>query len=98
MFLAYAQSAQCEPRHVEKIVDFLETVEKLGGGARLSEMVVHRAEREVIVCGGAYNSPQLLMLSGLGRPEELEQLKTQPPTEPMRLLLQRVKDKRALRV
>jgi choline dehydrogenase-like flavoprotein len=37
-------------------------------------MVVHRAEREVIVCGGAYNSPQLLMLSGLGRPAELEDL------------------------
>src|SRR5918995_3041606 len=43
-------------------------------GMRLSEMLVHRAEREVIVCGGAYNSPQLLMLSGLGRPAELEQL------------------------
>ena len=25
----------------------------------------------MIVCGGAYNSPQLLMLSGIGRPEEL---------------------------
>ena len=33
-----------------------------------------RAEREVIVCGGAYNSPQLLTLSGIGRPEELELL------------------------
>jgi choline dehydrogenase-like flavoprotein len=43
-------------------------------GARLSEMVVHRAEREVVVCGGTYNSPQLLMLSGLGRPAELEEL------------------------
>jgi choline dehydrogenase len=43
-------------------------------GMRLSEMLVHRAEREVIVCGGAYNSPQLLMLSGLGRPAELEEL------------------------
>jgi len=43
-------------------------------GARLSEMVVHRAEREVIVCGGTYNSPQLLMLSGLGRPDELTEL------------------------
>jgi choline dehydrogenase len=43
-------------------------------GARLSEPLDFRAEREVIVACGAYNSPQLLMLSGLGRPEELAQL------------------------
>jgi choline dehydrogenase-like flavoprotein len=30
-----------------------------------------RAEREVIVCAGAINSPQLLMLSGIGDPGEL---------------------------
>jgi choline dehydrogenase len=30
-----------------------------------------RAEREVIVCGGTYNSPQLLMLSGIGPADEL---------------------------
>jgi len=30
------------------------------------KVVVHRAEREVILSGGAYNSPQLLMLSGVG--------------------------------
>jgi choline dehydrogenase len=50
-------------------------------GARLSEMIVHRAEREVVVCGGAYNSPQLLMLSGLGRPAELEQLQIEVVAE-----------------
>ncbi|HVZ51369.1 MAG TPA: GMC family oxidoreductase N-terminal domain-containing protein [Pseudolabrys sp.] len=32
------------------------------------------AEREVILCGGAINSPQLLMLSGVGDPTELAQL------------------------
>ena len=30
-----------------------------------------RAEREVILCGGTYGSPQLLMLSGVGPPAEL---------------------------
>lgn len=30
-----------------------------------------RARREVIVCGGAINSPQLLMLSGVGDPDAL---------------------------
>lgn len=32
-----------------------------------------RAAREVIVCGGAINSPQLLMLSGIGDPEHLRE-------------------------
>jgi choline dehydrogenase len=41
---------------------------------RAGELLEWRAEREVIVCGGAYNSPQLLMLSGIGRPEELQLL------------------------
>ena len=31
-----------------------------------------RAEREVLVCGGVVNSPQLLMLSGIGDSDELE--------------------------
>jgi choline dehydrogenase len=42
--------------------------------ARAGELHEWRAEREVLVCGGAYNSPQILMLSGIGRPEELELL------------------------
>jgi 4-pyridoxate dehydrogenase len=33
--------------------------------------MVARAEREVILCGGVINSPQLLMLSGIGEPDEL---------------------------
>jgi choline dehydrogenase len=32
---------------------------------------VARAKREVILCGGSYNSPQLLLLSGIGPAEEL---------------------------
>ncbi|HET8642636.1 MAG TPA: GMC family oxidoreductase N-terminal domain-containing protein [Pseudonocardiaceae bacterium] len=35
-------------------------------GHRLDEMVEIRAQREVILSAGAYNSPQLLMLSGVG--------------------------------
>jgi choline dehydrogenase-like flavoprotein len=37
------------------------------GGSRQ----VVRARREVVLCGGAINSPQLLMLSGIGDPDHL---------------------------
>ncbi len=39
---------------------------------RLGEIAEVRAEREVIVCAGAYASPQLLMLSGVGPAEDLQ--------------------------
>jgi len=42
-------------------------VEYLSGGERCTA----RAEREVIVAGGVINSPQILMLSGIGDPEAL---------------------------
>jgi choline dehydrogenase/4-pyridoxate dehydrogenase len=35
------------------------------------ETAIAHAEREVILCGGVINSPQLLMLSGIGDPDEL---------------------------
>lgn len=38
-----------------------------------SVRTVH-ANREVILCGGAVNTPQLLMLSGVGEPEHLREL------------------------
>jgi 4-pyridoxate dehydrogenase len=44
-------------------------VEYLQGGERREA----RAEREVIVAGGAINSPQLLMLSGIGDPAQLRE-------------------------
>lgn len=31
------------------------------------------AGREVLLCGGTFNSPQLLQLSGVGRPEDIQQ-------------------------
>ena len=45
-------------------------VEVAQGGA-LKQL---RAAREVILCGGAINSPQLLQLSGIGNPERLQPL------------------------
>ena len=42
-------------------------VEYLQNGARKTA----RAEREIILAGGAVNSPQTLMLSGIGDPDEL---------------------------
>ncbi|MBS0508473.1 MAG: GMC family oxidoreductase N-terminal domain-containing protein [Proteobacteria bacterium] len=40
--------------------------------ARGGQASVVRARREVVVCAGAYGSPQLLMCSGLGPPEQLQ--------------------------
>jgi choline dehydrogenase len=50
---------------------------------QLGEAQELRAEREVILCGGSFNSPQLLMLSGVGPAEhlvlrEIETLVDQP--------------------
>jgi choline dehydrogenase len=46
--------------------------------SRLGELQELRAEREVILCGGAYNSPQLLMLSGIGPAEHLAMREIEP--------------------
>jgi len=45
---------------------------------RLGEVQELRAEREVILCGGAFNSPQLLMLSGVGPAEHLALRQIEP--------------------
>jgi choline dehydrogenase len=43
---------------------------ELGAGA--GELRQVRARREVVLCGGAFNTPQLLMLSGVGPAAELQ--------------------------
>jgi len=50
-------------------------------GTRLDEQLGFRAEREVIISAGAYGSPQLLMLSGIGRPDALVPLGIKPVAE-----------------
>jgi choline dehydrogenase len=68
--------------HVSRIL--FEGTRAVGVAAsQLGQVQEFRAEREVILCGGAYNSPQLLMLSGVGPAEhlmmrELEVLLDQP--------------------
>jgi choline dehydrogenase-like flavoprotein len=47
-------------------------------GSRLSELLEFRAAREVIVSAGAYLSPQILWLSGIGRPDELACCRSRP--------------------
>ncbi|HKR51954.1 MAG TPA: GMC family oxidoreductase N-terminal domain-containing protein, partial [Pseudonocardiaceae bacterium] len=43
-------------------------------GSQLDELIEIRAQREVILAAGAYNSPQLLLLSGIGPADELAML------------------------
>jgi choline dehydrogenase-like flavoprotein len=61
--------------HVQVLKVLFEGTRAVGvQGARLGELLEFRASTEVIVCCGSYNSPQLLMLSGIGRPDELAAL------------------------
>ena len=38
------------------------------------EKLVLKAKKEVLLCGGVYNTPQILMLSGLGDPAALQEV------------------------
>jgi len=44
----------------------------LSGGSEEGELVSIRARREVILAAGAFNTPQLLMLSGIGPEDQLD--------------------------
>jgi choline dehydrogenase len=48
---------------------------------RRGKIETARAEREVLLCAGAYASPQLLMLSGIGPPEHLREHGIEPLVE-----------------
>ncbi len=74
-----------ERGNVEVLTDALATRILFEGGRAVGVEILRnnnleklRAEREVIVCGGAYHSPQLLLLSGLGPADELRALGIEP--------------------
>ncbi|WP_049572080.1 GMC family oxidoreductase [Streptomyces sp. SBT349] len=54
-------------------------------GLRLGHPLTFAADREVILSAGAYGSPQLLMLSGVGAPDELAALGIAPVAESPRV-------------
>ena len=82
--MAYLHPA-AERGNVEVLTDTLATRILLENGRaagveilRNNELETVRAEREVIVCAGAYHSPHLLLLSGIGPADELRALGIEP--------------------
>jgi choline dehydrogenase len=67
--------------HTDALVHRIEVVNGRAVGVRYQrrgQPCEARAEREIIVCGGAFNSPQLLLLSGIGPADELQALGIEP--------------------
>jgi len=84
---AYLSSAGHRP-NLQIDLHALTTRVLIEGGRAVGVEYVHggqirvvRAEREVILCGGTYNSPQLLQLSGIGPAAELEQHGIRPTVD-----------------
>jgi choline dehydrogenase len=46
--------------------------------SRRGQAMTMRADRETVICGGSYNTPQLLMLSGIGPADHLKSVGIEP--------------------
>ena len=84
---AYLRPA-LERGNVEVLTDTLATELLFENGRAVGVEVLRnnaietvRAEREVIVCAGAYHSPHLLLLSGIGPADELKALGIEPKVD-----------------
>jgi choline dehydrogenase len=76
---AYLHPAETRP-NLTVLTDALATSVVIEGGRAVGVRYLHRgtehlarADAEVILCGGAVNSPQLLMLSGIGPADHLRE-------------------------
>jgi choline dehydrogenase len=68
--------------HVQILKVLFEGTRAVGvQGVKMGDPVEFRAGSEVILSAGAYHSPALLMLSGIGRPDELAALQISPIAE-----------------
>lgn len=82
---AYLKPALCRPNLT--VITGAHATRVLMNGTRATGIEFHRrasepirveAEREVILAGGTFNSPQLLMLSGIGPAEHLREMGIKP--------------------
>jgi choline dehydrogenase len=83
---AYLHPVRSRPNLEVRCRAFVNRVLIEGGRAAGVEVVERRRTRvlrarEVILCGGAINTPQLLQLSGVGSPRELEAVGVKPVHE-----------------
>ena len=83
----YLREAEARPNlematHVQVLKVLFDGTRAVGVQAvRDGEVMEYRSDGEVLLCAGSYNSPQLLMLSGIGRGAELAALQIAPVAE-----------------